>query len=50
MILNLTPIQVNAIFVALQRNQEILAETLQEVQKQATEQSLPKEPDITVAP
>jgi hypothetical protein len=50
MILNLTPIQVNAIFVALQRNQEILTETLQEVQKQATEQSLPKEPDITVAP
>ena len=50
MILNLTPIQVNAIFVALQRNQEILNETLQEVQKQATEQSLPKEPNITVAP
>jgi len=50
MILELTPIQVNAIFVALQRNQEILAETLQEVQRQATEQSQPKEPDITVAP
>lgn len=49
--LELTIQQINTIFVALQRNQELIAQTMEEIQRQGQEQTQPpKEPDITVAP
>jgi len=37
--------QINTIFVALQRNQELIAQTMDEIQKQVQEQQTPKPAD-----
>ena len=48
--LELTVPQLNTIFVALQRNQELIQQTMEEIQRQAQQEQKPEEKDITIQP
>ena len=48
--LELTVQQINTIFVALQRNAEIIQQTMEEIQKQGQTQTETKPEDITIQP
>jgi hypothetical protein len=42
--------QINTIFVALQRNQELIAQTMEEIQRQGQEQQKPEDDGHIVVP